>query len=141
MAANKYLLVGPDPQMGLWLVDTAAELPSPAGELEGTLAYALDTGLLYARQTVGAAPPGWISKGGGLGGTPVASILEGNVGDGVNKVLQVTHGLASIPVVSVYDNDDGALVEPEIVYINNNVVQLSFNTAPRLGQYHVSVVG
>lgn len=103
----------------------------------------------------------WAQIGGGAGGSYTAGngiLITGSsisvdpavtarkasatIGDGVATTLSVTHNLNTLDVqVSVREVSSGAQVLVDNVANGVNTVQLTFGTAPGVGQYRVTVVG
>ncbi len=65
-----------------------------------------------------------------------------NIGDGVNTVYSINHNMNKNNIISiVLENASGNVVYPDIVYINSNVIQVSFVSAPSSNQYSINLIG
>ena len=74
--------------------------------------------------------------------TQIISKYESVIGDGVNTEFTVTHNLNKTNVViSVRENiSNGYVVYPDIQYINNNSIKLTFVIPPTTNQYYLSIL-
>ena len=63
-------------------------------------------------------------------------------GDGSTTAYNIDHNLNSLDViVQVFQNSDGAQIEPDVVHSTVNRVILTFATAPTTNQHRVVVIG
>jgi hypothetical protein len=73
----------------------------------------------------------------------ISSTYSVLIGDGTNTTYTVTHslGVSSDSFVIVRDTTTNYYVYPDIVYVNNNSIQVIFVSAPTTSQYRVTVIG